>query len=260
MISPRIPFFYLVLLAVLAGTLAQAVHETGHLLVYQAYGRQPTWGFTGLVQMWDDEPLDPDRWVRAAAPDGSGGWLRLASSPDGRIEKLLGAAAGPLASLAAALLGLWIAIAGRNPAWRHVGLMFCLATAFGMTAYYLRSPLRSFGDEAEVASQLGIAKGTIELVLGSAFALCLAFCLDRLDSWLLRGRWLLAAVLGSAAAGVLLNLTDPLVRILVDRDHPLFRPALGLSLPVLLVYLLAVLGVLVWAWKVRRRLSPARPD
>ena len=252
MSTSRINLFQLLLLAALISIIAQAFHETGHMIVYQIYRRNPTWGFIGLVQIWGTQPLELNGWVKTNAPDGTIGWERLASSPNSKVEKIIEAAAGPLASLATAILGLWIAFKNNSVVKKHMGLVLSLATSFTMTAYYLRSPLRIGGDEFDIASQAGISTGIVEIVFGVAFVLCLVLGLRLLDSWPTRLKWLLVIFLGSVSTGILLNIADRWVRESVSRGNPLFRPALGFSLPVLITYLLTVLGILIWASKVRK--------
>lgn len=242
-------FFRLFLLAVLVNIMTQAIHETGHTLVYQIYRRNPTWGFIALVQLWDVQPLHPNDWVQRIAPDGTIGWLRLASSPESKTENLLEAAAGPLASLAGAIAGLWIAYKNGNAVHKQVGLMLSLATSFVMTAYYLRSPFRIGGDEFDIASQSGLSKGMIEAAFGFAFVLCFLLCFRLLGSWRIGLKWFLMMLLGGVMTGIGLNIADQWVRIFVNQDNLFFQSVLGYSLPVLVLYLLTILGIFVWEYK-----------
>ena len=56
----KIGFWSLLILAMLVNVLGQAIHETGHSLIYQVMGREPVWGFTKIVQIWDTPPPNPE--------------------------------------------------------------------------------------------------------------------------------------------------------------------------------------------------------
>jgi hypothetical protein len=81
------------------------------------------------------------------------------------------------------------------------------------------------------------------------FAACLFFALKNLTSRSLRLWWAGAAFLGSILSGMTLLLADGWVRGMINLENPVFLPVLGHSLPVLLVYLLAGLGI--WFISVR---------
>jgi hypothetical protein len=133
-------FAQLVLLAFLVNILCQAAHESGHLLVYQVYGHNPTWGFIGLVQRWDEPPLHPENWLEVNDYGGQTGWLRLKSQPDGGLEEVIAAAAGPLASALSAFLALVFSRRKNNPALRLFAQMFALSMSLGMTFYSCEAP------------------------------------------------------------------------------------------------------------------------
>ena len=157
----KIGFIRLLLLAILVTIAAQAIHEMGHMVVYQLYHRNPTWGFIGMVQRWETPPKSPDHWVETSAPGVGKGWLRLDSLPDSKTENGLEAAAGPIASLLCAILGLLIAYRSDKRAFKRIGLLLALVISFSMVLYYLRSPLRIIGDEYNVAIQLNIPKALL---------------------------------------------------------------------------------------------------
>jgi hypothetical protein len=227
------------------------------MVTYQMYHRNPTWGFIGLVQIWDAPPLNPKGWVEMNAPDGSSGWLRLDSSPSSKTERGFEAAAGPLASLVFTILSLWIAYKGHTIVYKVIGLMFSLSTSFTMAAYYLRSPMRMIGDEFDIASQLGISKGIVEAVFGFAFILCFLLGLRWLDTWRSRLSWLSIIILGGMATGILLNIADHWVRIFVNQGSFFFQSVLGYSLPVLIVYLLTLFSIFIWEFKAKEIISVA---
>ncbi|MEX2160898.1 MAG: hypothetical protein WD751_03195 [Anaerolineales bacterium] len=235
----------------------QFLHEAAHWAVYQAYGRQPVWGFTALVQMWDKQPLHPEQWAAFTSPDGDQGWLRLASAPDSTFELFISSAAGPLASLLIAVLGLLLSKRSRRPVAKYITLGLSLVTSFVMTTYYLRSPLHTGGDEYYMAAQFSIPKLFIEIPLGLAFAACLAFGLRELQGWRMRLTWLAALVVGGIPAAILISYADSAVRSQVDLGNPLFQSVIGFSLPVLLVPLAALGGL--WLWFVRMRAPVAFP-
>ncbi len=246
--SPKISFIRLFLLAFLINILVQAIHETGHLLVYQIYGRNPTWGFIGLVQLWNTQPKNPNNWVETSTPEGEIGWLRVDSLPTEKLEIAIIGAAGPVASLLSAYLGLCLAYKykNRDDVFKYMSLMLALSTALVMTLYYLRSPLRVIGDEYDIATYLGIAKIVVEIPLALFFILCFVFGLRMLNSWQARITWLMSSFLGSLSSGIPLMILDGQVRELVNKGIPLFQPVMGYSMPVLIVYILAVFCILLW--------------
>lgn len=242
------PLFVLVLLL---NFIVQMIHETGHWAVYQAYDRGPVWGFIGLVQLWETPPLHPTEWVKTSLSTGEQGWLHLTSPANSKLEETLSSAAGPIASLAGAVLGLLLVYRSRDTAIKQIGLALTLTTSFAMTLYYLRSPFRTGGDEYGVAVQLGIAKALIEIPLAVAFAACLTLGLRELDTWKTRFTWLAVLLFSGIPIGLALNYADAFLRSQVNEGNPLFRPVFGFSLPVVLVNGLAFAGLWVW-WYMRR--------
>jgi len=242
-------FARLLLLAALLNCLTQTIHEAGHWAIYQAYGRQPVWGFIGLVQIWDRTPLNPDKWVETVSATGEHGWLRLASAPSSAAEQVIASVAGPMASLLGVIAGLILARSPMQFRWKQTGLMLALTGASVEVLYYLRSPFRVGGDEFLIAAQLGVSKMAIEIPFALAFAVCLIFGLRESDSWRTRLKWIAAILLGSVPTGLLLMMADGIVRSQVDQGHPLFQPVLGFSLPVIVFNALALL--LLWRQSVR---------
>jgi len=251
----KISFIRLLLLAILITVAAQAIHETGHMIVYQSYRRNPTWGFIGMVQHWGTPPKNPNYWVETSAPGVGKGWLRLDSLPDSKIEKGIEAAAGPIASLLSVILGLLIAYKSDKHVFKHIGLMLALVISFSMSLYYLRSPLRTIGDEYNVAIQLNIPKALVEIPLALAFILSLAFGLHLLESWHVRLKWLAAILPGSLSSGILLMYADGYVRESVNNASPYFQSVFGYSLPVLIVYLLVFFSIFVWQRHEKKELT-----
>jgi len=66
----QLRFLPLLVLAMLVNILAQAVHETGHLLFFQVTGREATWVFTKVAQMSETTPSHPDEWSMKTYSDG----------------------------------------------------------------------------------------------------------------------------------------------------------------------------------------------
>ncbi len=248
MYSPKISFIRLFLLAFLVNFIAQAIHETGHLLVYQAYHRNPTWGFIGLVQLWNTQPQNPNNWVKTSTPEGEIGWLRLNSLPTHKTEIAIAGAAGPATSLSFVLLGLWAAYNYRSSStiFKYTGFMLGLLISLVMTLYYLRSPLRTIGDEYDVATYFGVDKFVVEIPFALIFVACLVFGLRLLDSRRIRLKWLAATLLGSVSSGILLMISDGWIREAVNKDNPFFQSSIGYPTPVLIVYFLAFFGILIW--------------
>ncbi|MBN1429081.1 MAG: hypothetical protein JXB07_11900 [Anaerolineae bacterium] len=240
----KIPFWWLVLVSMIVSILAQAIHEGGHWVVYQAAGHRPIWAFTSLVQTWGVPPQRIEGWVETTAPDGERGWLKLTSVPNKAVEGA-SLAAGPIASLVSAVIGLLVYRFVRSPAARMSGLILAITTGFIMTMYYARSGLRTGGDEGFLAALLGVSKLVFDIPLGLAFAACFLIGLWALKTWKNRLRWLGAILLGSIPPGGLMVMFDPFIRSGVSEGNPWFQSVLGFSLPVFVVYCLAVVG-LIW--------------
>ena len=233
----------------LVNILGQAIHETGHMLVFQVMGRNPVWGFTKMVQVWDAPPLNPEEWTETRF-EGDTGWLKISSPQESKIEKAASIAAGPLAGLAAAILGLVISKKGRSTAIKQIGLVFTLSISIAAVLYYLRSSSRVGGDEYELAKLMNIPSAPINIFLGLGFGLCLFFAVRALPTWQNIMRWLGTVFLGSAATGALLFFADNHVIAQVNTGNPWFHPVLGYAFPVLFVNILAIVGI--WAWYTRQ--------
>lgn len=90
-------FWRLLLSAVLLTVVgAQLWHEAGHWTVLQLSGRQPLWGVTSLIQLWDKAPNHPAEWTAIIDPiDGDQRWLHLGSLPISNLEWVVFLAFGP---------------------------------------------------------------------------------------------------------------------------------------------------------------------
>lgn len=234
----------------LVNILGQAVHESGHSLVYQLMDRDPVWGFTKLVQIWDTPPIHPEEWVETSF-EGDSGWLKLSSLQESGSEKALALAAGPLAGLLGAVVGLIMVKKGKNIAIRQVGLALTISISFTALQYYLRSGSRIGGDEYNLSLILGIPPGYLNLPLGVAFAVCLLLALREIPGWRNKMKWLGTVILGSATTGILMFIADDYVISGVDAGNPWFQPVLGYAFPVFLVILLALFGI--WGFYTLRR-------
>lgn len=245
-----IHFLSLLILVMLINILAQAVHETGHHIVYQVMGHEPVWGFTKVVQLSETIPRNPDEWVEKTYSNGETNWLKVSSLPSGKIEESIAAASGPLAGLLSAVLGLVMFHRSTKITSRQAWLAYVLAISFVAVLYYLRAPIRTGGDEYEVAMSLGITKSLVEIPLALGNLACLVLGLRELPAWRVRFTWLGAILLGTTATGLPMAMLDPLIISQVDADNPLFQSVVGYSLPVFLTILLAFFGVWVWVrWK-----------
>jgi hypothetical protein len=239
-------FLPLLVLAMLVNILGQAVHESGHHLVYQVMGHEPVWAFTKVVQMSGTTPTNPDEWTEKTYPDGGTNWLKVSSLPSGNLEEAIAAAAGPLVGLFSALLGLLMSRRSANAITRQAWLAYTLAISLVAVLYYLRSPMRTGGDEYDVSMSLGIAKSLVEIPFALGYLACLVMGLRELPMWRSRLAWLGTILLGVIATGLPMAMLDPFVIANVNAGNPLFRSVFGYSLPVFLTILLTILGI--WAW------------
>jgi len=242
----HIRFLPLFMLAMLVNILSQATHETGHHMVYQGMGHDPVWAFTKIVQLSETTPTNPDEWVEKINPDGTTNLLKLSAPITDRTGNAVASAAGPLAGLLGAVIGIVITRQSTKITWKQMGLAFALASSLIAVLYYLRSPIRTGGDEYDIAVQLGVAKSIIEIPLAIGFVACLSLALRELPSWRSRLSWLGTVLLGSIATGLPMAMADPLVIAQVNAGNPWFRPIIGYSMPVLVVIVLALIGL--WGW------------
>ena len=252
-----IRFLPLLILAALANILSQATHETGHHLAYEVMGRDPVWGFTKLVQIWETPPIDPEEWVKTRGTEGEPGWLKLSSQAASQTENAANAAAGPLAGLFGAVLGLVAAQRSRRNAWKHVGLAYSLSGSIAAVLYYLRSPIRTGGDENTVAALFGLPKVVVEIPLALGFIICFVLALRMLPSWRSRLMWSGTVLAGSIASAVPMVVADPIIIEQVNKGSPWFQPILGYSLPVIITIGLSLFGI--WLWIHWQENSPALP-
>lgn len=235
--------FALMLLLTIA---AQYLHEAGHWFVYQALGRQPVWGFIGVVQVWGETPVDVAGWTPVVSRSGESGWLRVSSDVSGPVEGALAAAGGPLASVFGALIGWVVGRRSQNETRRAMGVGLVLTTAVAMGLYYARSPWRTGGDEQDIADALGIARWPLDAGLGGYFAVIFGMGLRELKPRRARALWAALALVSGPLIGITLAVADGVLRQATARGDPLTVGILGYSLPVALV---GVVGVgLLWVW------------
>lgn len=246
---PRLLLF-IFLLNILA---AQLLHEAGHWLVLQAFGRQPLWGFTSLVQLWDKVPAVTADWVETTSIDGRVGWLHLQSPVASDMEWLLFLVAGPLIQLVAVVVGFVIARYGRSSAVRTIGFLVALVNAFSGFLYQVVNLLRDVGgDEALIAHYLDWSPVVVSAALAVAFGVALVIGFGVIQSWKMRLTWAAALILGILPVGPLLMFANSMVIEQVDAGNPLFRSVIGFSLPVFLTGLvcLFLISFIVFRWEV----------
>ena len=230
----------------LVNILAQAVHETGHHLVYQVMGHKPVWAFTKLVQMSDTTPSHPDEWTMKTYPDGATNWLKTSSIPTGNIEEATAPSRRPLTGVFSAILGLIMSRRNIKATSKQAWIAYTLTISLAAVLYYLRDPIRTGGDEYDIAVSLGVAKFIIEIPLMLGYLTCLVLGLRKLPVWRVRFTWLGTILLGSIATGLPMAMLDPVIIARVDIGNPWFQPIIGYSLPVFITIILTCLGL--WAW------------
>jgi hypothetical protein len=253
----HINFLSLLVLAMLVNILGQATHESGHSLVFQLMGRDPVWGFTKIVQIWDTPPMHPEEWVETSF-EGAPGWLKLDSAQESQTEKAIMFVAGPLAGLLGAVVGFVLMRKGKGIATRQAGLAFALSISFAALQYYLRSGNRVGGDEYNLAQLWNISPLFLNISLDAAFAACLVLTLRELPEWHNRLKWLAVVILGSAVTGIMMFKVDDFVIAQVDVGNPWFSPVLGYAFPVFLVNVLALIGC--WFWIRHQNIILQQPD
>ncbi|HSG42826.1 MAG TPA: hypothetical protein VLA72_06700 [Anaerolineales bacterium] len=243
----QIRFLPLLVLAMLVTIFAQAVHETGHHLAYQVMGHEPVWAFTKVVQMSETTPLNPDEWTMKTYPDGGTNWLKVSSLPAGNTEEVIAALAGPLLGLFSATLGLVMSRRSVKVTSRQAWLTYTLSISLVAVLYYLRAPMRTGGDEYDIAVSLGITKFLVEIPLALGYLTCLVYGLLELPTLRIRLTRICTVLLGSIATGIPMAMLDPTIISQVDAGNPWFQPVFGYSLPVFLTIILTFVGIWVWA-------------
>jgi len=244
--SQSFPFLPLLILAMLVNILAQVVHETGHHLVYQVMGHEPVWAFTKVVQMSETTPSHPDEWTMKTYPNGETNWLKVSSLPAEGMEYAFAAAAGPLLGLLSAALGLVMFHRITKITSKQIWLAFVLTISLVAVLYYLRAPMRTGGDEYDIAVNVGIAKAFVEISLAIGYLACLVLGLRKLPTWHVRFGWLGTILLGAILTGIPMVFIDPAIIAQVDVGNPWVQPILGYSLPVFITIVLTFIGL--WAW------------
>jgi len=244
---PALRFLPLLILAMLVNILAQAVHETGHHLIYQVMGHEPVWAFTKVVQISETTPSNPDGWTMKTYPDGGTNWLKVSSLPTGNMEEAIAAAAGPLTGLFSAILGLVMSSRSVKVTSKGAWLAYTLSISLVAVLYYLRAPMRMGGDEYDVAASLGISKSLVEVQLALGYLACLILGLRELSTSKIRLTWLGTILLGSIATGLPMALLDPIIIAQVDAGNQWFQPVIGYSLPVFFTIILTFFGLLAWS-------------
>jgi hypothetical protein len=199
----KIGFWSLLILAMLVNILGQAIHETGHKLVYQVMGRDPVWGFTKLVQVWDTPPLNPEEWTETSF-EGDSGWLKI-SSPAGFL---------------AAIMGIVALKKSTATTVKQIGLALTLSISIAAVLYYLRSASRIGGDEYELASLMNISATPINIFFGFGFGLCLFIAIRTLPTWQMAMKWLGTVFLGSLVTGVPLFFADSYIIAQIGVGNP----------------------------------------
>jgi hypothetical protein len=129
---------------------------------------------------------------------------------------------------------------------KQAWLVYSLAASLVMVLYYLRAPMRTGGDEYDVALSLGVARSLVEIPFALGYLACLAFGLRALPTWKIRFIWLSAILLGTIVTGISMAMLDPVIISQVDAGNPLFQPVMGYSLPVFITTIVAFVGVWVW--------------
>ncbi|HSG91464.1 MAG TPA: hypothetical protein VLA56_19765 [Pseudomonadales bacterium] len=231
------PFARLVAAFALANLVAaQILHEAGHWLVLTATGRQPVWGITALVQLWERTPVDPSAWTRFDSPAGDAGWLHVASLPGSDGEWAAFIAAGPLAQIVAIGIGLWLGARSASSSARTAGVLVAFVNGLTLLLYQVVGAVRGGGsDETLLEVYAGVPWSVAAGAFGLAAAAGLVVATARLADLRTRARWFGAAVLGGLATGPLFAGLQRAIIDGVDRGDPWFAPIMGFSLPVLLL-------------------------
>jgi len=221
------------------------LHEAGHWIVLQAFGREPLMGFNGIVQLWDTEPRNPREWVKISYPNIGEGWLHLGSTPESDLEWIIMLIAGPIVHPTLILLGvLSLRPDNRAAVFKEFGLMLMIVNGLRFLSAPLGYLTGSKGDFYFIGFYSGLSEVTMMFPLVITELVGFLWGLYKVGGWKTRVQWLVTvfATLPVFRGLTLIDVT--FVRPQVDYGNPLFASVFGWSLPVFVAHLLFVLGLL----------------
>ncbi|RMG79528.1 MAG: hypothetical protein D6712_19555 [Chloroflexi bacterium] len=161
-------------------------------------------------------------------------------------------AAGPLAQVAAMLLGFALLYFGKRDQLKVIGLLLALINSFGPMLYQSKSMLgRGGGDEYLIAQFLGVPATAVHVLFLVVAIVGLVVVVWNLAAWRTRLKWLVAVCIGFVGQGPLLMYANQITQTQVGLGNPYFRPVLGWSLPVVVVSVVAglILVVVLTRWE-----------
>ncbi|MGQ4875641.1 MAG: hypothetical protein ACP6IY_16360 [Promethearchaeia archaeon] len=241
----NLSFKQLIIFTILLSYLgAQRIHEIGHWLVLQLYGREPAFGFTGLIQLWGKVPQHPEHWTKYKDPiDGEEGWLYLDSLPQSSAEWVIMLAAGQIAQIIIIIIGLLIVKYAKKDLSKTFGLLLAMINSQGQIFYFIRKMLSGGvgGDEYFISFYLNISVYLIIIIFLSIHLIGFSLCIHIINDWKLSIKYILVIFLGIMPIGIILMLSDILVREQIDLGNPLFQPVFGFALPVLIIDVIFIL-------------------
>ncbi|RMG68053.1 MAG: hypothetical protein D6715_03295 [Calditrichaeota bacterium] len=225
-----------------------ALHEAGHWLMLELYGRGPTMGFAGIVQRWDEPPLHPEHWQKIEYPEVGIGWMRLESLPETDLEWAIMLLAGQLVPLILIVLGIFLYRRHGTARAGVLGLMLVFvngAMGLGKLIGLLQG---ARGDLYFFSLHVPVNPTPLKLGFIGVQLAGLVWVWQKLSpSW--RRLWGGSLVLGYFLIIIPLRIADGYLRQQVNLEAGWAQPLLGWSRPVLLAHALVAALFVLWWWR-----------
>jgi hypothetical protein len=217
---------------------AQRIHEIGHWIILQIFNRNPVFGFTGLIQLWETQPKNPNTWTQYTDPiTGEQGWLKLGSLPKNTTEWVAMLIAGQIAQITVLYTSLLINHISKNPTIKQMGLLTAIINSLGQTFYHLKAlTIGNYGDEYFLAYYLNTPKWVIHTTLLTIYTLGLALALTKLKTKDKKTtlKTLVAIFTATIITGPPLIIADTIIRTQINNENPYYQPIMGFATPVII--------------------------
>ena len=221
----------IILITIALTGIFQFIHEAGHVVVATIYGSNPVWGFSSVIQKWDEVPETPSDWEALTLPPGASGWVKL-KPPESDLEQVLFDGMGPVFSLSAFLLFLAASYFATSDKRRKLLLLGVFSLGFSLGFYYLRAHSSYWGDEKSLAHTLGVSIYLFNIPLMIIYFAGLIYAIVNLYKLNFGMRQILLVVITTIGTGIAMNRSQFIVTQQVDAGNSLFDPVFGFSTPV----------------------------
>lgn len=234
----------LIISILLAYLTSQRIHEIGHWIILQIFNRNPVFGFTGLIQLWETQPKNPNTWTRYIDPiTGEQGWLKLGSLPQTPMEWAAMLIAGQIAQIITLYLALIIHSYTKNPSIKQITLLTAIINSLGQTLYHARKLITtSYGDEHFLAYYIQTQKWEIHTTLLTIYIIGLTLTLTKIKTKNKKTtlKIILTILIATILVGPPLMIADTIIRTQINNENPYTQPIIGFTTPVITTDILAI--------------------